>query len=236
MAVKKKKTQSLKIRYNAPVTLTFSFIAFLVLILNQTLLHGLTQFLFAVPGRLNFLWTNPFNYLRLFTHVFGHAGWDHLIGNLSFILLLGPLLEQRYGSAMLLLMIFVTAFVTGVLNICFFTTGLLGASGIAFMMILLASFTNIEKNEIPLTFILIVLLFMGREVAGIFARNDIAEFAHLVGGICGSLFGFLTPEPGKRNPPRPEREASPGRGTVGPVRNAKQQTTGENDGRESFTK
>ncbi|MDR2898173.1 MAG: rhomboid family intramembrane serine protease, partial [Spirochaetaceae bacterium] len=121
MAVRKRKKQSLKIKYNAPVTLTFSFIAALILILNQTLFPGLTELLFAVPGRLQFLWTNPFNYIRLFTHVLGHAGWDHLIGNLSFNLLLGPLLEQRYGSGMLVVMICVTAFVTGVLNVCFFT-------------------------------------------------------------------------------------------------------------------
>ncbi|MDR2897794.1 MAG: rhomboid family intramembrane serine protease, partial [Spirochaetaceae bacterium] len=170
------------------------------------------------------------------------AGWDHLIGNLSFILLLGPLLEQRYGSGMLVVMICVTAFVTGVLNVCFFTTGLLGASGIAFMMILLASFTNMEKNEIPLTFIIIVLLFMGREVAGIFSRNDIAEFAHLVGGLCGSLFGFISPEPGKRKPKSVTAENRPvvsgrnsAKNTTGGSFPIKPQITGDLDGRDPFS-
>ena len=91
------------------------------------------------------------------------------------------------------LMIIVTGFVTGVLNACFFPHPLLGASGVVFMMILLASFTNNGKDEIPLTFILIVILYLGREILDAFKGDDISQFAHLVGGFCGSLFGFFKP-------------------------------------------
>jgi uncharacterized membrane protein YdcZ (DUF606 family) len=90
-------------------------------------------------------------------------------------------------------MIAVTALVTGALNVLFFTTGLRGASGVVFMLILLASFTNFSKGEIPLTFILVMLLYLGREIFNSFSSNNISEFAHIVGGFCGSLFGFFRP-------------------------------------------
>jgi membrane associated rhomboid family serine protease len=103
------------------------------------------------------------------------------------------MLESAYGSPALLFMIAVTALVTGVLNILFFSTALLGASGVVFMMILLASFTNFNKGEIPLTFILVLVLYLGRELFNSLNSNNISEFAHIVGGFCGSLFGFFKP-------------------------------------------
>lgn len=202
MAVSRKKKIFPVIKYNAPVTLAFCFISVAVLCLTQTVLPGLTRVFFTVSGNTGFSLVNPFDYVRLFTHIFGHADWTHLIGNFSFILLLGPMLEQRYGSSALCIMIAVTAFVTGILNVCFIPSGLLGSSGVAFMMILLSSFANIEKNEIPLTFVLIVILYLGREIVYSFTSNNISEFAHLAGGICGSLFGFFAPDP-KFRPKKP---------------------------------
>jgi membrane associated rhomboid family serine protease len=89
-------------------------------------------------------------------------------------------------------MMLVTALVTGLLNILFFHTGLLGASGIVFMLILLVSFTNSKSGEIPLTFILIALLFIGKEILQSLQSDQISQFAHIIGGICGSVFGFTT--------------------------------------------
>lgn len=183
----------MRIKYNAPTTLTFSFVCAVVLLLSQTLLPSLTTALFMVPGKGGFSAKDPLNWLRLFTHVIGHADWTHLISNMSFILLIGPILEQIYGSLSLWAMLAITALVTGVLNILLFPTALMGASGIVFMMILLASFTNFEKGEVPLTFILILCLYLGREILNSFKSNDISEFAHIVGGFCGSLFGFFRP-------------------------------------------
>jgi len=182
-----------RIKYNAPTTLTFAFVCALVLLLSQTVLPGLTKGLFMVPGKEGFTAKDPLDWLRLFTHVIGHADWNHLISNLAFILLIGPILEVNYGSASLLAMMAITALVTGVMNVLLFQTALLGASGIVFMMILLASFTNFNKGEIPLTFILILGLYLGREILNSFKSNDISEFAHIVGGFCGSLFGFFRP-------------------------------------------
>jgi membrane associated rhomboid family serine protease len=112
------------------------------------------------------------------------------MGNFAFVLLLGPILEEKYGSNQLLFMMAVTAVVTGLINVLIMPTGLLGASGIVFMMILLVSFTNIRAGEIPLTFILVVVLFLAREIVGALREDSIAQFAHIAGGVCGSLFGF----------------------------------------------
>ncbi|TVR70398.1 MAG: rhomboid family intramembrane serine protease [Spirochaetaceae bacterium] len=180
----------MKIRYNAPITLTFALLATLVMILNQTPpLRGLTFRFFAVGPTMDP--RNVIDYLRLVTHVIGHDNWSHLMGNFAFILLLGPILEEKYGSTGILIMMGITALVTGLLNVLFLPTGLLGASGIVFMMILLVSFTNIRQGEIPLTFILVVILFLTREVANSLQQDSVSQFAHISGGVIGSLFGFM---------------------------------------------
>lgn len=183
----------MKIKYNAPTTLTYAFFCTLVVVVDQTLLHGVTRAFFTVANAQQFDLFQPLDYLRLFTHIAGHADWNHLLSNMAYVLLLGPMLEETYGSVTMFLMIIVTGFVTGVLNACFFPHPLLGASGVVFMMILLASFTNNNKNEVPLTFILIVIMYLGREILNAFKGDDISQFAHLAGGLCGSLFGFFKP-------------------------------------------
>lgn len=183
----------MRVKYNAPTTLSFAFLSAFVLLADQLLLHSLTQNFFMVSGRGGFSAGNPLDWLRLFTHVIGHADWNHLVSNFAFILLIGPILELTYGSLSLLFMIAVTALITGVMNILVFPTALLGASGVVFMMILLASFTNFNRGEVPLTFILILVLYLGREILNSFQSNNISEFAHIVGGFCGSLFGFFRP-------------------------------------------
>jgi membrane associated rhomboid family serine protease len=183
----------MRIKYNAPTTLTYSFICTLVVALDEFAFHGLTRAFFTVPSAPSFDLLQPLNYLRLVTHIAGHADWNHLLSNLAYLLLLGPMLEETYGSLTMLLMMVVTGFVTGVLNACFFPHPLLGASGVVFMMILLSSFANTGKDDIPLTFILIVIIYLGREILNAFKGDDISQFAHLAGGFCGSLFGFFKP-------------------------------------------
>lgn len=181
----------MKIKYNAPVTLTFALLSAAVLIADRLTENSLILSFFSVPGKGSFDFSSPIQYARLATHILGHAGWAHLLGNFSIILLIGPILEEKYGSFPLFMMILTTSLVTGIINIFFFPTGLLGASGAAFMMILLAPFTNSRSGEIPLTFILIIALYVTKQVIGSFQNNTIAEFAHLAGGACGSIFGFL---------------------------------------------
>jgi membrane associated rhomboid family serine protease len=46
-----------------------------------------------------------------------------------------------------------------------------------------------------------VILFLAKEIFSSFAQNNIAEFAHIAGGIIGSLFGFFS-LPGEQPPAR----------------------------------
>jgi membrane associated rhomboid family serine protease len=144
-----------------------------------------------VPGRNNFNAGVFRNWVTIFTHVLGHAHWGHLISNLTLILLIGPMLEESYGSSTLLFMIVITALVTGVLNVLLFNSYLLGASGVVFMMILLSSFTNFSHGEIPLTFILVLILYLGVQIFSASEADNISHSAHIIGGLCGSFFGFF---------------------------------------------
>lgn len=144
---------------------------------------------FSVGTRIYF--DDPVSVFSLISHIFGHVGLDHLISNMTFVLLLGPIIEEKYGSRFTLVMILLTGLITGVLNIMFFDTGLMGASGVVFMLILLVSFTNVNKGEVPLTFILVALLFVGKEVLQSLRADQVSQFAHIIGGACGSIFGFI---------------------------------------------
>jgi GlpG protein len=136
--------------------------------------------------------TNPMTYIRFFTHVFGHNGWEHFIGNASYLLLLGPMLEEKYGSVELVEVIGITAVVTGVVNYIFFgNVALCGASGVVFSFIILASFTGFKEGEIPLTFVLVAVIFIGQQLyEGIAIQDNVSNMAHIVGGIVGAVIGY----------------------------------------------
>lgn len=192
----------IRVTYNAPVTLTFVAVCTLIMLLDTYVFdRHLATALFIIPGGKYsshpFDWRAPLDYFRLFSHVFGHADWQHLIANMSLVLLLGPIIESRYGSRVLALVITITALVTGVINACLITHPEMGASDVVFMMIMLASFTSFAKNEIPLSFILVFILYIGGQFFnfGTLQHNGISVIAHIAGGLCGSLFAFLlTPQ------------------------------------------
>ncbi len=205
--------KKLKVTYNAPVTLTFAILCVLILLMNDFLLgKHLIPALFTAPARIGkeggFNYKSLLDYFRLFLHIFGHTDWNHLLGNFSFILLLGPLMEERYGSKMVALMFVVTAFVTGVINVCLIPNPLLGASGIVFMLIILASITTLDKNVIPLSFIFVVAIYLGRELINAPKTENISTVAHIAGGLCGSMFGFLVAPKAKRNAKKEEKNLS----------------------------
>ena len=178
-----------RIQYNAPVTLTFAVLSLAVLGLAHITNDQSNWLLFSVYRAPL---TNVLMYPRLFLHVLGHADMAHFLNNFMIILLLGPMLEEKYGGKGIIFMMVVTAFVTGVLHIIMTDSAKLGASGIVFMMILLSSFANLQRGKIPLTLVLVVAIFIGREVvSAITLDNNIAYMSHIVGGICGAAFGFL---------------------------------------------
>ncbi len=174
--------------YNAPVVLTFALLAFLVHMADVASGgHIVPAYFAALP---HFAPRSPLSWFRLMSYVLGHRDMSHLASNFSVILLIGPIIEEKVGSKKLLIMILITALATGVLNTLLFNTGLMGASGIVFMMIVLGSFANHKPGEIPLTFILVTALYLAGEVTAAFRHDDISQFAHLLGGASGAVFGF----------------------------------------------
>ena len=179
----------LRIRYNAPVVLTYALLALLLLPLDTLTGGWTTLHLFSVY-RCSLL--DPLAYIRFFGHVLGHAGLAHYMSNMLLLLLVGAPLEEKYGSRALLLYIAATALATGLVEFIFFPgSALLGASGVVFMMIVLSSFTATERGAVPLTLILVVTLYLGGEiVAGLKSADNISQLTHIVGGICGMVFAF----------------------------------------------
>ena len=110
------------------------------------------------------------------------------------LLVVGPPMEEKYGSPALLAGIALTALISGLLQfVCFPGSALLGASGIVFMLIMLASLSGMQDGKIPLTMVLAALLYLGQEVyAIVFVQDNVANFMHIVGGACGTSFGFLS--------------------------------------------
>ena len=178
-----------KITFNSPVVLSFAAACFVVMIINY-ITGGVSNQVAFMTYHSSL--TSPMTYVRLFTHVLGHAGWEHFIGNMAYILLLGPMLEEKYGSARVLQVIAITAAVTGVINYVFFwDVALCGASGVCFAFILLSSFTSFREGEIPLTVILVAIIFLGQQIyEGIVVQDDISNMAHVFGGIVGGIIGF----------------------------------------------
>ena len=154
----------MRIRYNSPVILTFSIISFIVLLLNGFTGGRSTALLFCVY-RSSF--SDPLTYLRMFLHVLGHSSLSHYMGNILLMLVVGPPLEEKFGSK-----------------------SILGASGIVFMLIVMLSMTGKNAGSIPLTMILVLALYIGREVYnGITTPDNISQLTHIIGGICGAAIG-----------------------------------------------
>ncbi len=184
-----KTKKSIRVTFNSPAVLVFSIICLAALILSL-LTGGRSNYVLFETYRSK--WTDPLTFIRLFTHVFGHANWDHFIGNMSFILLLGPMLEEKYGTKKIVLIIALTALATSIIH-CFLFSNvrLCGASGVVFAFILLISFTSFKDGELPVTVILVALIYIGKQVFdGIVSQDNISNLAHIIGGIVGAVVGY----------------------------------------------
>lgn len=178
-----------RIQYNSPVVLTFALISFGALLLSQ-LTGGSTNALLFSVYRSSL--SDPFTYPRFFLHVLGHGSYSHYLNNMLLMLVIGPPLEEKYGSRALLSAIAITAFVSGFAQWFFFPgTALLGASGIVFMMIVMSSLAGMKSGRLPVTLILVVIFYLGGEVMdGVLSSDNISQLAHIIGGTCGALLGY----------------------------------------------
>ena len=203
---KKKFNLNIKVAYDAPVTLTFVIICAIIFLLNMLMAKGgkslgLENYL-ASPttqtGVMPFIPSAPVSYVRLLFYIFGSGaagnavagGASLLFTNLILIMLLGPAMEERYGSAIIGIMIFVSALFSGVLNACFCQTSLVGAVPVVSMMIFLNAFMSFSKKKFPLSFAAVMVLFVLLQIFS--GAGAVQIIICIAGGLCGSLFAFLT--------------------------------------------
>jgi len=174
---------------NSPVILWLTIIALVVLIIDM--ITPINMILLFGARRTSFL--DPMQYIRLFTHVLVHSGINHYVANFMMILAIGPMVEEKYGGSRLVLAIVITAFITGLFKVLFFPgVVLVGASGIVFMLILMASFTNIRQGRLPITVLLVAVLYIGNEIIlGLFSVDNVSRISHIIGGLCGAVFGVI---------------------------------------------
>lgn len=165
------------LQYNAVVTLTMFFISLGVLLLDKITKGKSTRKVFSTE-KASLL--NPLTYIRFFTHILGHSNWSHLSHNYLKILLLGPLIEEKYGSINYLIMILITAFAVAIFNFIKGKEWLKGASCISFMLIVLSAFVNITENKIPITLILIILFYIIDEIKDLKKKDNIAHDSHII--------------------------------------------------------
>ncbi len=176
-----------KIEYNSPVVLTFSLLATAIFFIDQIIPLDIINSLFVYRGGFSLI-----SLVQMILWPLGHASIDHLLGNITLILLIGPMLEEKYSSKTILILIIITTVVIGFFQAIIFSSGILGASGIVFMMIILTSFTNMKDGKVPLTFIFIAILFLAKEIYnGIFVANNISELGHILGALVGMGYIYI---------------------------------------------
>lgn len=177
-------------QYNSVVILTYFFICLGIMLIHQITGGESTKHFFSTSSSSSLL--NPITYVRFITHIFGHGSWDHFMHNFLYILLVGPMVEEKFGSYNLIIMMGICAVIYAIVNKLFCpNTRTYGASGIVFMLIVLSSFVNFEAGKIPLTLVLIVLFYLVDEVfKGLFKKDNVSHLGHLIGGVCGIVFGF----------------------------------------------
>lgn len=176
--------------YNSPVIITYLLVSIGAWCLS-VITKGKTNKLLFTSYRSSML--NPFTYVRLFTHSIGHKDWNHLVSNFLYILLIGPMIEEKYGSINLLVMLLLTSLVIGLFNTIFSNYVITGASGNVYMLIVLSSFSNIAEGKIPLTLVLIFLFYITTELKNglVEGNKKVYHDGHLIGALCGLAFGFL---------------------------------------------
>ncbi|HWA27486.1 MAG TPA: rhomboid family intramembrane serine protease [Lacunisphaera sp.] len=151
---------------------------------------------------------SPLTWLRLIAWPFVHVDTAHLLGNMMLFLLLSPGLEAKQGWVEYCFCLLVTSVIIGVGHLTFGANGaaLIGASGWVFMMILLATFSAGEPGTISVPTLVVAALFGWQEIRAAFSPSPVSQFAHLLGGACGLVYGLLGS--GHRAPAAPAERAS----------------------------
>jgi membrane associated rhomboid family serine protease len=189
-AMHRERRDGIALQYNAPVTLTFALLSLLAIALGELTDGWTTQNLFCffkTSTKDIMLWP------RAILHVLGNTDLTTCTGNLIVLLVVGPAAEERFGSAKVLFAVLLTAAAGALIAWFLFPKAtIMGASGVLFMMMVLASFACAHHGAIPITLLLVLALFLGSEVLrAVTGSAGLSELTHIAGGGVGILLGLL---------------------------------------------
>lgn len=184
-----RKQKTYKLSFNAPIVIAFALISVGAFILEWT--TGVTNGLLFSVYRSSL--RDVFTYFRFVGHVFGHQNLSHILNNMMMLLLLGPIVEEHFGHGFTALSILAVALATGIVHFILFPhTALLGASGVVFAFIIMSSAIGLRKHEIPITFILVAILYLGEQIVdALFVKDSISQLTHIIGGIVGGVMAII---------------------------------------------
>ena len=193
------------ITFKSPITL-----AIVAGSLVATLVPGTSAYLALQPAGLS-SWLNPLFYAGIFGHIFVHSGLAHWANNMALILLLAPALERCFGSVRFIGAMGALIFLIGVtesLVLIFTQHTVIGASDLVFALILMTTFAQSRRGEIPITSILVAILWGVHELGGLITKDAIANSAHLAGAAWGFVWGlWLLPKEKEEKPAEPTEAA-----------------------------
>lgn len=172
-----------RLQMDSPLVLSFASVCIAVQFLSTGAMH---RHLFQIAKPVGISPTAPF---RLVGHVFGHAGWSHLQGNLILLMVAGPPCEAAFGAPRLSKVMLWTALASSASHVALAPAQSvqMGASGVVFAMILLNSWLQRDAARVPATFVLTSALWLSRELAS--PAVGVSHSAHLVGAAVGTYFG-----------------------------------------------
>lgn len=194
---KKKIKLGFKIVNDGPASVIFLLVALVFALLNTFVFKDkLTSLFLSAPtagnGELPFIVSKPLSYVRILFSIFGSYNQNSFMIPVFLICLFGPVLEERYGSIIIGIMMIVSGVFSGVLNACFCEHMTSGASSVVFMMLFLNAFFSLSKKKLPLSFIFVVGFYIAMDLIMFHNPNGIVGvLIEIAGGLCGSLFAFL---------------------------------------------
>lgn len=105
---------------------------FLVEVMMGSAARVVTETFGIVPARLTTQWQNPAVLLTLFTSMYLHGGWAHLIGNMWYLWIFGDNVEDRMGRLRFFIFYTLAGLIAGLLQVFAAprsTIPMIGASG-----------------------------------------------------------------------------------------------------------
>lgn len=155
------------------------------------------------------LMPSDLNFYSLITYQFLHGGWDHLIGNMLFLFLLGFTVEKALGPGRYLLAYLLCGVVAGLTHVAFNwgeAVPLVGASGsVSGLMGMYVAFFGLRKirffyylgvyfNYFRAPALVILPIWVGKEIYHYWASggDGIAYLAHAGGLLAGAALILLS--------------------------------------------